>query len=660
MCGKLNSDDQDTCQICGARLKPLIAGAPQETPPQKGDQTGAAENDDISFAPESDFPSWLEDDDNDEIFDARRATQTGSLRDPLSWLDEMSAKNQEDAASQGAASSDEQRSKITDWLTSLNADAETPSEEAASEATPSEELPDWLSGEAAPAEEPLDSLISSDTSSLPDIDLPDWLASIPSTPTQAETGNEQQILEQAAQGDDWLDSLRDDKAPIESKPESTPPPVENDRANISPFTLDEALDMEISAVEAGETPDWLAGVTEVGTEDLRIGEPISTEEPSEEPEIERASLPSWLQEMKPLDAVSTPQLLPEDQDAPPVHAGPLAGLRGVLPVGIQVAHISKSAIPSAKLEISDEQEVQIGLLRSLLDGEGRPAAVRGAPRLTTQRILRWIISLILLAAVGWGVISGQGGSILPEIPAPEVQAVFQQIEMLLPGQPVLMAFDYQTAYAGEMDSVVSPLLAHLTLRGTPLVALSTQPEGMVLAEHALLPAVIRGYRSGEQYINLGYLPGGTTGLASLAQRLRSAVPTTASGVSAWELPMLQNVQSVQDFGMVIVLTDDPDTARQWIEQVGTRYPATPLVLGVSAQAGPMLSPYYPNQIDGLIAGPLGGAAYERQTGMSGPAQKTGNALSLGVLLAVLLITLGAGIQFAWTISGQQQSKGANG
>ncbi len=753
MCGKPNPENLDVCQICGARLKPLVGGAPRPEEPQASQPAGEE-----PFHFDEDSLTWLDDEESDEVFDTSRVTQTGSLRDPLSWLDEMSAhsknpprkdesgvtdwlsslqeesgKNVADSEDMSAdwqteeglpdwlvgepapespqtPAGDTSKEELPDWLAeetvpeSIQAptvdtgEEELPdwsAEEIAPESpqapaadTGEEELPDWLSeeedlpewlstetgvqegsprAESEQSEQSLENLISADTSSLPDIEVPDWLAdmsaaSTEEVPSKEEIPSEEEILEKAIQGDDWLDSLRSEESTLESNLSTESPVVaEEDASNISPFTLDESLDMELGAIETGETPDWLAEVTDVSEEEVDFSPLASPEEETEAPEIERANLPSWLQEMKPLDAVSTPQLLPEDQEAPPVPNGPLAGLRGVLPVGIQATLLPKNVPPSAKLEISEEQETQIGLLRSMLESEGQPVPLTAPPRITPQRLLRWLIGLLLLTAITWGFFSGTGSSIQPVVPAPEVQAVFRQVDALPLGKPVLLVFDYQTAYAGEMDATIRPLLAHLMIHGTPFATVSTHPEGMLLAEHALLPvARERGYRSDEHYLNLGYIPGGATGIANFAQQMREALPTTAEGRPAWESPWLQNINTPQDFGMLIVLADDPDTARMWVEQVGTRYPNLPLMLGLSAQAAPMMTPYYPTQVDGIIAGMLGGAAYERQTGLDGPSQERGATFSLGILVAVCLIIVGASIQFIWTASSKNNHKGVNG
>ena len=506
------------------------------------------------------------------------------------------------------------------------------------------DIPDWLTGEtaeslsaAAGAEDWLSDLRTGEPSTA---EAPDW-------PTPSGTVD---------QTEDWLDDLRSEEPAAEEAPDwlSGVEQAAEAEETVSPFMLDDGVDVDLGDLEAAETPDWLADVSAVPPEE---SPPAGSEAPAET--LERSDLPAWLQAMKPLDAVSSPQLLPEDEQAPPVSAGPLAGLRGVLPVGAQAVRIGKVSAPSAKLEISEGQEADIGLLRSLLDSEEQPLEPASPTPITSQRLLRWLIALVLFLAVAWPLFTGnQGGLLLPDVPPAAVQAVFRQVEQVPSGAPVLLAFEYQPAFGGELDVALRPVLEHLMLRGATLVTLSTNPEGALMAEHALrAPAAQRTYVAGEQYLHLGFVPGGAAGLAALAERTRMAVPQTLRGYPAWEQPPLQSVQSLDDFALLVVLADDPAVARLWVEQVARRRPDVPFVLVVSAQAAPLLEPYYQSgQVDGLLSGVMGGAAYERQTGIQGLAQRYGAAFSQGVLVVVALIVLGSALQLALTLYQSQNAR----
>ena len=89
-------------------------------------------------------------------------------------------------------------------------------------------------------------------------------------------------------------------------------------------------------------------------------------------------------------------------------------------------------------------------------------------------------------------------------------------------------------------------------------------------------------------MNLSYLAGGTSSLLEFANRPRSAAPvaldTSVTGQLPWQRPALQGINSLQDFALVIVLTDSAETGRAWVEQVQPMLGSTPLTMVTSAQA----------------------------------------------------------------------------
>jgi hypothetical protein len=117
------------------------------------------------------------------------------------------------------------------------------------------------------------------------------------------------------------------------------------------------------------------------------------------------------------------------------------------------------------------------------------------------------------------------------------------------------------------------------------------------------------------------------------------------GQQAWQLAALQGIQKLSDFAAIIVLTDNADSGRVWIEQAGSSIGNTPMLMVISAQAEPMILPYYDSgQIKGLVTGLAGGEAYGqtivRSDAQTGLAQRYWNSFSAGTLVAEILIVLG--------------------
>jgi hypothetical protein len=165
------------------------------------------------------------------------------------------------------------------------------------------------------------------------------------------------------------------------------------------------------------------------------------------------------------------------------------------------------------------------------------------------------------------------------------------------------------------------------------------------------------YQGPDQYTNLGYIPGGPAGLAGFTEAPRQVIPYSLG----WENGPLTEIQSLADFNLVMVVTESPDTARAWVEQVQPSLEGTPLVMVISAQAEPMVRPYYqgtPQQVQGIVTGLAGGAAYEGGLPRTSLARSYWDAYSFVVWLAVLLILVGGGINItASLITDRKHAKG---
>jgi hypothetical protein len=193
---------------------------------------------------------------------------------------------------------------------------------------------------------------------------------------------------------------------------------------------------------------------------------------------------------------------------------------------------------------------------------------------------------------------------------------------------------------------------HLLNQGAHPVVISTQPTGPGLAENFLQSTQSHHlYISDRHYVNLGYISGGTAALLHFAADPRAAVPLPLQeGGSGWDKSPLTGINEIRDFTMVLVISDDPDSARGWIEQVGpflvdpsNPQSRTPLIMVVSAQAGPLVYPYYlssPKQVDGLVSGLSGGAYYENTTNRPGLARQYWNGFSAGLIVSIIIIIFG--------------------
>jgi hypothetical protein len=110
----------------------------------------------------------------------------------------------------------------------------------------------------------------------------------------------------------------------------------------------------------------------------------------------------------------------------------------------------------------------------------------------------------------------------------------------------------------------------------------------------------------------------------------------------------------------MLITDNADSARAWIEQTASARGAIPLVVISSAQASPMIQPYYASQqVNGLVSGLYGGALFEQNNaGRPGIARKYWDAYSIGMLLAMALIVGGGLVNLALGINDRTAAREA--
>ncbi len=386
-----------------------------------------------------------------------------------------------------------------------------------------------------------------------------------------------------------------------------------------------------------EMPEWLESSEE--------GEAGGDEAQAEGAEIAPAQLPGWLEAMRPVEAVVPGSVSADDSRAE--KSGPLAGLAGTLPSESISSQYRKPPVYSIRLHVSDKQRAHATMLEESIADESKPSEVRAQRKGVPEVLLRLLVAIALIAIL---LFSGALRRAEPVSSDPSFGYVnFRtQVDNVTQGAPVLVAFEYNPAYSAEMRLAASGVLEQLMRSGARITAVSTTPAGPVLADDLLRQVADAAgvpYTS-DRFVNLGYLAGGTLSLQEFAIRpqevTRYQFDSAVTGKRAWDQPALQGVQALDDFSLAIVMTETPDVGRAWVEQVAPFFGETPLLMITSAQAAPMLQPYVSSgQVDGLLAGLLGGSYFAVPNSQSQVQPGYWTAFYAGVRIAIALIVLGA-------------------
>ena len=318
-------------------------------------------------------------------------------------------------------------------------------------------------------------------------------------------------------------------------------------------------------------------------------------------------------------------------------------------VGVPYRAYERAALPP-----TPEQQ-QAAQIFAALAGQVVQAAPRAVPEpkrpshlgAVPRRLLSAALLVALLLPILWPIAPLEAAPAVP----PAVAAAAGLIDRLPQGAPVLVAFDYSSALAGDLQLVAEAYLGHLLGRGLRVVAVSTQPEGAALAAMAIDRALAAhpAARYGEQIVNLGYVSGDEAAVRALSWDVPLAAPADyRSGAPSATSRALQGVGGARELPLIVVLTGDLAGLRRWIEQTATPY-GTALVAGVPAPAGLAAEAYRASgQVRGVVAGMSGAAAYERlQTGQ-GQAGHNLAALRLGAwVLAAAVVAANVWALVAW-------------
>jgi hypothetical protein len=448
------------------------------------------------------------------------------------------------------------------------------------------------------------------------------LAKKPSATTGSESTGEKPVATSVPEEENWLTSFKGIK-PDQSLSEQVIPPAQKDSKTKAPF-------------KTTKLTDWIQPKKSTSS---------SNEIPPEDEaniKLEPAILPDWLEELSP----KPKEVVHPRKEEPPLDAeesGPLAGIEGTLQ-GEELSYLyTRPQTYSSSLTVTESQENRLQVLKNIADQARWEDEGLAQKSVSRAWILRLVVILLMFAAVLIPVIAVKIPAITPSLYPNEVIQTFNAVNALPVNKPVLIAADFDGSLYGELNWSLSPLLAHLMAKNIPLAFLSTNSVGAALFTQSLAPLVSRysAYTSPTQLVDLGYLAGGSIGLQSLARNPAATLPLNSSLQPAWQTQPLSSIHELSDFGALIVVTENADTARYWIEQVKPALGSTPMLVVISAQSAPLLQPYFDSgQINGYLSGLNSAAAYETLTKDPQNANALLSTFQVTMLLAVLLVLVG--------------------
>lgn len=503
-----------------------------------------------------------------------------------------------------------------------------------------------------PITEPVDSLLNDAASKEPFLESIDDVLPFTNNVQSNEEENEQTpftselpLPDLSTPLDESSKFLQDDASTTTdaSKPSSVVSPfdIPISDSGESPFKADENL---IEPFKIDDLPEWLA--------DAQSGQKPSTPVKSRSrrpavddgtPRPEKGKLPVWLASRRPVEAVDLSASLEE-----PAQGEEVSEIeKNVASVAAGAAHAAIAGKPvelGEGLKITNRQKTNAALLSVITTSiEITDETSRSPMALGKQSIWRTLLALVFIAIAVLGGTIFKENYLQPELFPEEVVHTFNLVNTIPVDKPILIAGDFEAGFAGEIRLTFQPILEHLMRKDLNFALMAVNPVDSALLEDQITRGLsaVPTYAVANKVVDLGYFPGGGIAIQTMGNSFSYAVQLTADLASTSTHEITRNIHSLADFGAIIVITDKSENARVWIEQIQPGLGDTPLLLITSAQASPLILPYYKSgQVDGLVSGLPGGMIYERILGSAGTAGR--NMASIQLTLGFMAILVFAG------------------
>jgi hypothetical protein len=222
---------------------------------------------------------------------------------------------------------------------------------------------------------------------------------------------------------------------------------------------------------------------------------------------------------------------------------------------------------------------------------------------------RWIFLLMGLAVAVPILFQVQ----FPETPTVLAKATFDEIERLKPGDRVLLAWDYDPASEGELGPMATSFARHCCEKKLKLYFLALWPVGQQMIEETIEDVIRADFPEmvyGEDYVNLGYKSGGEGVIKVIVTNLPRMFPTDARGTSLSQIPMCRDIENIQQMDLIVNVSAGYAGTKEWVQYATTPYPNIRIVAGCTGVQAPLMYPYIPEQLPGLLGAIKGAAEYE--------------------------------------------------
>jgi hypothetical protein len=223
---------------------------------------------------------------------------------------------------------------------------------------------------------------------------------------------------------------------------------------------------------------------------------------------------------------------------------------------------------------------------------------------------RWIFLMMFLAVALPILVQAS----FPEKATGLAEAVFEEIEALEEGDKLMLAFDFDPASEGELGPMATAFVRHACEKKVKIYFIALWPVGPQMIDDNIAKVIRADFPDlvyGEDYVNLGFKAGNEGVIKVIITDLKQLYTTDSYGTAIDDIPMMSGVDNVQQMDLMANVSAGYPGTKEWVQYAVTAYPDDiRMVAGCTGVQAPLLYPYIPQQLPGLLGAIKGASEYE--------------------------------------------------
>jgi len=249
------------------------------------------------------------------------------------------------------------------------------------------------------------------------------------------------------------------------------------------------------------------------------------------------------------------------------------------------------------------------------------------------------------------------------VTASPVARYYNAINDLPPGSTILVSMDLDPSTLPELEPMLKATVRQALDHGLKVISITLVPDAPSIAERIMLQVTDelnakyeatgdeRRITMGEDWVYLGFRAGGDAVIFQLGKEIRTAYPSDYYGIPLDDLPMMTDVHSLDDMGLVMTVSGTSNLPEDWISYAGAPF-GIPVLVGCTAVYAPAYYDYLQTRrIAGMLGGLKGAEEYEKMISQPADAAR-------GVVISGLVFDPYAGKRYESPVALAQSADGA--